>query len=354
MVAQILEWRDRARTKLSLPAVGKLWARAEEVLLRQVQMTLGERKAEGGPKEHWKKLGFSRLTPFLDEQGLWRGAGRLTTVQSLPRDAREPVLLPRHHPGITLLLRHLHEKVLQHSGGVSYVLSRLHSRFWLPCAREQVFRVLKEYIPCRRRLARPRRPPEGQLPPFRLPDPGAAAVAFNIAAMDCAGPFRVKRGCSYESHYLLLITCCQTRAVRLEGLTDLSVDAFLMALTRASCRGVNPHTILSDDGSNFDGGNRLLRALWKALPQEELQRRKPEVEWRFNPPYASHYGGVFERLVGAAKASLYQVLPSHLSLSWEQLLTALAVVEGILNARPLAYTSSDAQDCAPLTPNHFL
>ena len=354
MMSRIWEWRDRARKKLNLPALGRPWLRAEESLLRQVQLALDVGKTAAGCKEEWRRLGFARLTPFKDERGLWRGTGRLSTAAALPRDAREPLLLPKRHPGVTLLLRHLHEKVLLHSGGVNYVLGRLHARFWLPGAREQVFRLLSGCVPCRRRLAQPRRPPEGPLPEFRLPDPGSAPIAFRATALDCAGPFRVKRGRSYETHYLLLLTCCQTRAVRLEGLTELSVDAFLLALTRATSRGVHPHMILSDNGGNFEGANRLLRALWQALPQEKLQERMPQVQWRFNPPYASHYGGVFERLVGAAKSALYHVLPSHLSLSWEQLLTAFAVVEGILNARPLAYTSSDAQDYAPLTPNHFL
>ncbi len=177
---------------------------------------------------------------------------------------------------------------------------------------------------------------------------------FAVTAVDCAGPFKVKRGRSLESHYLLLFTCCHIRAVRLECLSALSTDAFLLALTRVGSRGVDPHTILSDNGGNFDGANRLLRALWAALPQNELEHRKPLIKWRFNPPYASHYGGVFERLIGAAKAALHYALPLTQATTLEQLQTAFSVVEGILNARPLAYLSAHADDFQPLTPNHFL
>ncbi len=153
---------------------------------------------------------------------------------------------------------------------------------------------------------------------------------------------------------MLLITCCQIRAVRLELLSDLSVDAFLMALTRAASRGVNPHTVLSDNGGNFEGTNKLLRHLWAAMPLSELNDRRPDIKWRFNPPYASHYGGVFERLIRAAKQALYHALPAHLTLTLEQLTTTLTVVEGILNARPLSYVSSHPLDLSPITPNHFL
>ena len=153
---------------------------------------------------------------------------------------------------------------------------------------------------------------------------------------------------------MLLSTCCHTRAVRLEVLFDLSVDSLLLALTRLAARGVNPHTILSDNGGNFDGANRLLRHLWNLLEASDIQTRKPTIVWKFNPPYASHYGGVFERLIGAAKSALYHALPSHFSLTLEQLYTAFAEVEGLLNARPLAYVSGDGRDPTPLTPNHFL
>ncbi len=350
---RILLWQEKVRVRLGLSPRPDLWQRAEDILVRQAQLPLHP-SALVGLKEHWRQLGFTRLVPYLDGAGLWRGRGRLMYQKGLPEDVRAPLLLPKHSRAAELLLRHLHERVLHHAGGVNYLLGRLQARFWLPRARTTAFRLLQQCVPCRRRQPRPARPPEGPLPEYRLPPLRGHYVAFGVTAVDCAGPFRVKRGRSYETYYLLLFTCCQIRAVRLEWLSDLSVDAFLLALTRASARGVNPHTVLSDNGGNFTGANKLLRALWKTLPQGELEERRPEISWRFNPPYASHYGGVFERLIRAAKEALYHVLPAHLTLTLEELSTAFAVVEGILNSRPLSYASSDAADATPLTPNHFL
>ncbi len=353
LLHRLLLWRECARRKLGLPPIPHLWRRAELLLVRQIQLPLAPMPG-ACLKAHWRRLGFVRLTPFLDPAGLWRGEGRLRHQEALPEDARAPLLLPKGHPAVALLLRHLHVRVLHHAGGTNYVLSRLNARFWLPHARAAAYKVLENCVPCKRQKGRAVRPPEGPLPEFRLPPQRGQFAAFGVTAVDCAGPFRVKRGRSYETYYLLLLTCCQVRAVRLEYLSDLSVDAFLLALTRASSRGVNPHTVLSDNGGNFEGANRLLRALWKALPQEELMERKPMINWRFNPPYASHYGGVFERLIKATKEALYHVLPAQLTLTLEELVTAFAVVEGILNARPLSYTSTDPADLVPLTPNHFL
>jgi len=41
-------------------------------------------------------------------------------------------------------------------------------------------------------------------------------------------------------------------------------------------------------------------------------------------------------------------------LTDEELMTAMVGAEGLLNSRPIAYQSSNADDAEPLTPNHFL
>ncbi len=216
-----------------------------------------------------------------------------------------------------------------------------------------MYKNVSTCVPCRCRLARPQRPPQGPLPTLRVPD-AAGPVAFHSAAFDCAGPYRVKRGRTYETYYMLLATCCHTRAVRLEVLSDLSLDAFMMAFSRLQYRGVQPKMILTDNGTNFDGASRIFAHLLGKLKEDQVEKKTPKIRWQFNPPYASHFGGVFERLIGAAKSALYHALPSHFSLSLEQLYTAFAEVEGLLNARPLAYVSGEMGEITPLTPNHFL
>ncbi len=352
---RLLRWRDRARLSLHLPPLAPAAERAAEALLRSAQAEMKRAMQRKNTSRLWRKeFGLTQLQPFLDERGLLRGRGRLLQARLLPRNAREPIVLPPDHWITRLLIRHFHQVELHHAGGVSYTLNRLVSQYWLPRGRQVVYAELAKCVTCKRRNKKPLSQPICDLPALRFPQEKGDEKPFAVTAVDCAGPFRVKRGRSYEQHYMLLFTCCHIRAVRLEVLSDLSADAFLLALTRAGSKGVDPHTILSDNGGNFDGANRLLRALWAALPQDKMQEERPLIRWRFNPPYASHYGGVFERLIGAAKQALYHALPSHLTLSLEQLQTAFAVVESILNARPLAYVSSHAADLQPLTPNHFL
>ncbi len=325
----IMSWRDRARHKLELPPLAAPWKRALWAIIRQVQIpfhALGTFK----DKHETKLSGFVSLLPRLDESGLWRGVGRLSHVTSLPLDEREPLLLPRDSPAIPLLVRHVHEKRAFHYGGVNYTLSLLLKTFWTPRARQLVKSILTSCTICRRRVITRSRPIQGKLPEFRLLPQSPEALAFSQAAVDCAGPFHVKRKRTHDNCYLLLMTCCQIRAVKLELLTDLSVDAFLMALTRLASRGANPTDILSDNGGNFEGTNNLLQSLWNAAPKDILTKRAPHINWRFNPPYASHYGGLFERLIKATKDALMHALPTHCTYTKEELTTTFATVEGIL------------------------
>ena len=159
----------------------------------------------------------------------------------------------------------------------------------------------------------------GHFPLSDCPETGQEGIAFAVTAVDCAGPYKVKRGRTFELFYMLLFTCCRVRAVKIEWLSNLSVGRLLDGLVQSGSSWVSILTLSSaDNGGNFESANRLLRLLWQSMPQEQLEMRKPQIKWRFNPPYASHFGGVFERLIGAAKQALYHALPSHEALTLER------------------------------------
>ena len=45
-----------------------------------------------------------------DEDGILRAQGRLENIRSLPKDTRNPIILPRNHKFVNLILMDLHEK----------------------------------------------------------------------------------------------------------------------------------------------------------------------------------------------------------------------------------------------------
>ena len=75
-------------------------------------------------------------------------------------------------------------------------------------------------------------------------------------------------------------------------------------------------------------------------------------EWIFNPPHASHAGGVWERMIGIARRILDAMLSEVASkrLTHEVLSTLMAEVTAIVNNRPLTPVSEDPEAPEILTP----
>lgn len=75
--------------------------------------------------------------------------------------------------------------------------------------------------------------------------------------------------------------------------------------------------------------------------------------WRFNPPSAPHFGGIWESAVKSAKFHLKRMIGEHI-LTFVELATVLCQIEVCMNSRPLVSLSDDPGDPQPLTPSHVL
>ncbi|KAK3701588.1 hypothetical protein QZH41_000086 [Actinostola sp. cb2023] len=80
---------------------------------------------------------------------------------------------------------------------------------------------------------------------------------------------------------------------------------------------------------------------------------KRNVRWIFNPPYSSHMGGAWERMIRTTRKVLDAILTEQV-LDDEGLPTLLCEVEAIINGRPLTKVSDDPKDVEALTANHLL
>ncbi len=145
-----------------------------------------------------------------------------------------------------------------------------------------------------------------------------------------------------------------TRAVHIDLLASMDSDSFLMALRRFIARRGKPFEILSDQGTNFKGGEKELRNAYAALqPEIQTLLASQQIKFSFNPPNAPHFGGCWEREIRSLKTALRVTLGAQ-TVTEEVLQTVLIEIEGILNAKPLGYTSSDIADPDPVTPNILL
>lgn len=78
-----------------------------------------------------------------------------------------------------------------------------------------------------------------------------------------------------------------------------------------------------------------------------------QIQCKFYPSAAPHFGGLWEREIQSVKKTLQVVIDTQ-PLHEDILLTLLIKVEGILNIKPLGFVSSDLADPDPVIPNMLL
>ena len=155
--------------------------------------------------------------------------------------------------------------------------------------------------------------------------------------------------------YGVIFTCLASRAVHIDVADSLSTDSFINVLRRFIARRGQVRSLRSDRGTNFVGADRELREVighWNESQIDEAMLQRG-IKWTFNPPHASHFGGVWERLIRTVRRVLDALLHQQ-QLTEDSLRTLLCEVEAVVNSRPLTSVSDDPRDMEPLTPNHLL
>jgi len=323
---------------------------AERAILRYIQMKEFPEELGNHDKNANKRNGSSlrKLNPAVVD-GMLRVGGRLTNAP-VPYDTKHPVILPSDHHVTRLLIIH-HHMIVGHSGAGATWAS-LRERFWIIRGGAMVRKTIGGCFACKRRNAARGQQLMADLPSDRVsPD----KPPFSSVGIDFFGPLYVKQGRSRVKRYGCIFTCLASRAVHLEVAHTLETDSFINVLRRFMSRRGKPDKIRSDNGTNFKGAERELRESLAALNESKVAGflHQRNIEWQFNPPTASHMGGVWERMIRTVRKILKGILGEQL-VNDEVLATTLAEVEGILNARPLTKISQDPNDMEPLTPNHLL
>ncbi|KAL0195042.1 hypothetical protein M9458_008614, partial [Cirrhinus mrigala] len=290
------------------------------------------------------------LAPELDiSTNLIRVGGRLRQISSLGEDSIHPIILDPHHPLTKLIIKDYDDRL--HHPGPERVFSELRRKYWILRGRAAVRHHQRQCTECQKWRAKPHPPRMADLPPARL---RIHQPVFYSTGIDCFGPYLIKVGRRNEKRWGIIFKCMTTRAVHIDLLASLDSDSFLMALRRFIARRGKPFEILSDQGTNFKGGERELRDAYTALqPELQAQLASQQIKFVFNPPNAPHFGGCWEREIRSLKTALQVTLGAQ-TVTEEVLRTVLIEIEGILNAKPLGYTSSDIADPDPVTPNILL
>lgn len=184
---------------------------------------------------------------------------------------------------------------------------------------------------------------------------------FTFVGIDTFGPWpivfrKTRGGQSNQNRWAILFTCLVSRAVHFELVEQLSSFSFINALRRFVAVRGPVKQYRSDRGTNFVGAASELSIDAHFVETGSVGQYLAEngASWLFNPPHASHFGGVWERMIGACRKILDGILlQNKYELTHEVLSTFMLEVCAILNARPLVPVSSDPDEplrqfCLPI------
>ena len=271
---------------------------------------------------------------FKDEKEVWRCEGRLSNAD-VSYAVKNPILLPRDHPLTTLIVREAHERVFHN--GTKETLTEVRRKYWIPRVRSLTRQLIYRCFLCRKFEGTPfKTPPPPPLPTCRVKeDP-----AFTHTGVDFGGPLYV-RGCDNvtQKTWICLFTCYVTRAVHLDVVPDQSTQSFIRCLKRFSARRGLPAKFISDNGKTFKAAAKYLKTVFRDEKVKEYLTGL-ETDWTFNVERAPWWGGAFERIVKSTKRCLRKLI-GKAQFSYDELVTALAEIESVINSRPLTYVAAD-------------
>ena len=275
-------------------------------------------------KDLQKKDRLLCLLLFVKD-GILRVGGR-TKRSSLPFEAKHPIILDSKEAIVKLFIQKCHENCMHL--GVVYTRNYIQQTGQIIGVRESLRSLAFKCFGRQRFQAVGLQPPMADLPEVRFQDSSLPAVFTNVG-LDYLGPFAVMQIDREVKKYVFLFTCLSRRG--------------------------QPRVLMSDNATNFLGSRKQLRRKPLQLDHDFIRNNllHQSIECRLNPPSASHFVGVWERLVQIVKRVLLISLGSA-KMTPDVFSTIVTEAECLVNSRPLTHVRSDNKDDDPLTPNHFL
>ncbi|XP_066915532.1 uncharacterized protein [Clytia hemisphaerica] len=272
-------------------------------------------------KEPLKKTSpIYQLAPFFDGEDILRVGGRINNATNIPYEEKHPIVLPRPSTTTKSVIQKVHEE-MRHGGRNATLCTLREKGFWCINGNSLVRHVLHQCVSCRKLRGKSQSPKMADLPPF------------TYVELDLFGPFLVKERRSELKRYGIIYTCLNSRACHPESVNSMDTDSFIMCIRRFIARREPVQLVRCDNGSNFVGARtEFVKAINEvddqAIKIYLMEHNADFVCWKFNPPYASNFGGVWERLIRSTRAILDTLLTTHgHSLNDEPFRTLLVEIE---------------------------
>ena len=292
-----------------------------------------------------------KFSPWIDHQGVIRMEGRLQN-SALPWNVSYPVLLPTRTDLARVIMLNFHEECY-HQGSTVTRSAIQQAGFQLVGGSRLIKSVIRCCATCKRLRGRAQEQKMSSLPSTRVLVPERP---FTHIGVDAFGPFFIKRPVVTRRHkaatkmWGCIFTCCSSRAVHLEPLASMDTAS----LQRFCAIRGRPSTIRSDRGGNFMRASKTLGTI--DVSSVERHFKGFNIQWLFNPPYASHFGGIYERMIGSTRRVMEGMLTvlRKKTFDWETFVTMLAEASRIINNTPLWVTSWDSAEPSALSPADLL
>ncbi|KAL0970460.1 hypothetical protein UPYG_G00242280 [Umbra pygmaea] len=296
------------------------------------------------------------LDPYIND-GLLRVGGRLRHA-SLELEMKNPIILPKNSHVTKLLVQYYHTEV-KHQGRQFTEGAIRAAGLWIVAGKRLVSSILHHCVICRKLREKLAVQKMADLPPDRLD----TSPPFSYVGLDVFGPWtvvtrRTRGGAAQSKRWAILFTCMGTRGVHIEVIESMDVTSCINALRRFFAVRGPAKQLRSDRGTNFIAASAELGMGPPNKKQTSILNylHSNGCTWEFNPPHASHMGGVWERMIGMTRRILDSMLlqNKHTHLTHEVLCTLMAEITAIINARPLVPISSDPSSPVLLSPAMLL
>ncbi|KAJ0169291.1 hypothetical protein K1T71_015175 [Dendrolimus kikuchii] len=265
----VLSFIDKCK-KLSGDIDGDMMRRAERLLI-----VYSQSQSFAEDLQHLKKK--KRLESKI--------GGRIDSALGISSETKNPVILDGRNHITKLIVRYYHVKAAH--GNRETVVNNLKQKYWVIRMRPTIKHITSQCMYCRIKKTRPQPPRMGDLPSARM---AHHQRPFTYCGVDLFGPMEVAVGRRRERRYGVLFTCMTIRAIHIELVSDLSTDAFIMALRRMAARRGWPQYLCSDNGTNLRGADNELKRSVKELDEAVLKQEAANYHttWIFSPPASPH------------------------------------------------------------------
>ena len=346
---------EKLEVDLKKPAAKLELRQAKVVLNKFAQSSLKEDLDESVSKsEELKVRGpFKRLSPFEDEEGVWRVGLRLKEFTPFTEDHKPPVLLPNNHRYTHLIMTECHKR--GHLGEKATVHKFRAAGYWTPHAGKVARKIRQACVLCRKLDHRPIHQRMGAIPKEMLVNP----VAWGHVEIDLFGPYLCRSEVNKRSTMKVwgaVVEDKNSGAVHCDIVVDYSAPAVVAMLRRyGSLRGW-PVKITSDPGSQLESASGQMETWWEGLKEPLLEfAGNNNFNWEISPANSPWRQGRCEVRIRMLKR-LLKVSVGDSKLSPTELQTFLFEAADMANERPLGIDTAVKSDGSfkTLTPNCLL